>query len=84
MELRLLSGNGEWSLNTPWNSKDAPKEIQDLLGDTSRDLGYSYKPGTNDKYKHALMCVRQRGREQLVVYYPKWRPDLKKIESSPL
>jgi hypothetical protein len=82
--LRFLSGKGLWKLNVAYDPAKNPKELQEILDDYRRDLGYVYEPGADDAYKHPLICVHQGQRQQLVIYHPKWRPDLSKVEASPL
>lgn len=81
---RISTGKGEWKLNVALDPAKNTVELQALLDDQSRDLGYFYTPTSDDRSQTKLICVHQRGRKQLVIYHPGWRPDLSKIEADPL
>jgi hypothetical protein len=82
--LRFLSGTGEWKLNVVFDPTKNPKELQEILDNRLHNLGYIYTPVATDQFKHPLICVHQGKREQLVIYHPKWRPDLAQVEADPL
>ena len=82
--LRYLSGKNQWFLNTAYTPEKHAEKIQELLDKIAKDLEYFYTPSESDRFKHKLICVHQRSRKQLVIYHPKWRPDLSEIEADPL
>ncbi|YCM47033.1 hypothetical protein V2O64_24635 (plasmid) [Verrucomicrobiaceae bacterium 227] len=84
--LRSLNGNGDWKLNTPWDPEKNADKIAALIAKKSNILGYFYKPDDSkefkaDIFKSKLICVHQQGRKQLVIYHPKWRPNLAGISA---
>lgn len=81
---RFLNGKGEWKLNVAFTSENNPAELQAFMDDLQRNLGYTYTPSADDQYKHPLICVHQKQRHQLVLYHPKWRPDLAQVEAKPI
>ncbi len=82
--MRMINGKGVWSLNTVLDPAKNALEIQAILDDHSKSLGYFYAPTQDDRFKNSLICVHQKTRKQLVIYHPKWRPDLEQIEANPL
>ena len=79
--LRSLNGNGMWKLNTPWLPEKHADKIAALIARKSNILGYFYQPDNSkefkaDTFKSKLICVHQKSRKQLVIYHPKWRPNL--------
>ncbi len=79
--LRSLSGQGTWSLNLALTD---PGKIQEILDTPTRNLGYIYHPGEDDRFRDQLISVHQLKRRQLVVYHAIWRPDLTQLEQDPL
>lgn len=82
--IRYLTGKGSWKLDVVYDPTKNPAELQAILDDVLKDLAYEYVPEATDQYKHPLICVHQGKRQQLVIYHPKWRPDLAEVAADPL
>lgn len=82
--LRTLSGKAEWKLKIALDPKENSKEIQAILDDYKKDLGYEYTPTKDDRFTSPLYCSHQGQRQQLVVFHPHWRVDLSQVAADPL
>jgi hypothetical protein len=68
-----LGGRGEWKL------------LQGTEAQTNKPISFQfYPPKEETNFPSSLFASHQMQRAQLVIYHPRWQPDLSQVQSNPI